>query len=326
MHNLRNFVFAVALPVFAALPAHANLIITPTFDTTITSDTNAANIEATINTAIGFYEATFSDPINVGITFASNNTGLGQSNFGLFDVSYQDFYNALVADGTSPDDAAAIAQISSDGAVGGVPNAVNPVTGTNLVLIKSANAKALGFTGFTGSDGTITLNTTLTHPGSGAGTTGQYSLLAVTEHEIDEILGLGSTLGLTDSSGAPLTNTFNDPSPEDFFRFTGTGNRTRSFDATTTATSYFSIDGTTNLVQFNNTGNGDYGDWASGSGTVRVQDAVGTPGSNPVLIASSAEVRALDVIGYDLAAPEPSTWILMAGGLVIAGYFRKRLA
>src|SRR5205085_5064481 len=133
------------------------------------------------------------DPITVEITFKKGG-GLGGSSFSLYGLSYAAFYSQLVADGTSADDATALARLALDGA-----GATNPVTGTTSILIKSANARALGFGTPAGSDGTITLNTDLTTPGS-PGSSLNYSLLAVTEHEIDEILGLGSTLGLSLSS------------------------------------------------------------------------------------------------------------------------------
>src|SRR5260370_37070292 len=70
----------VAMVLAVAGPAHANgLVINPTFDSSITSDPNAATIEATINSAIGTYESTFSDPITVNITFKEVRSGLGAS-------------------------------------------------------------------------------------------------------------------------------------------------------------------------------------------------------------------------------------------------------
>ncbi len=73
---------AFSLIVAGALccrPADAALVITPTFDSTITGDANAAAIENVINGAIATYETTFTDPINVTITFGEMTTGLGES-------------------------------------------------------------------------------------------------------------------------------------------------------------------------------------------------------------------------------------------------------
>ena len=79
-HNLRfalarmargayALVAMVALCAVSPGRARANLVITPTFDSTITSDPNAAVIEGTINSAIGVLEADISTPITVSVYF-----------------------------------------------------------------------------------------------------------------------------------------------------------------------------------------------------------------------------------------------------------------
>ena len=89
----------------------------------------------------------------------------------------------------------------------------------------------------------------LTSPGS-PGTSAQYILQVVTEHEIDEVLGLGSSLPRT-----PSETIF----PEDLFRYDASGNR--SFTTNSLAKAFFSIDTTTDLAQFDNQNDGgDFGD------------------------------------------------------------------
>ncbi len=218
-------------------PASANLTITPTFAGSITSDPNAAVIEATIDSAILTYENLFSNPIDVPITFREGG-GLGSS---AFNVSYGSFSTALYSNAQTTQNANQLAAVAKNPI-----SAFSPVTGTNDILMKCANIDALFGSGSSGcaSDGTITLNTSLTTPGSPS-SSDTYSLLAVAEHEIDEILGLGSNV----------------PSPKDLFRYTAAG--VRSF-TTSTATAYFSVNGATDLAQFNNQSNGgDYGDWQS---------------------------------------------------------------
>src|ERR1039457_1916177 len=205
-------ILAIVLAI-SAVPAHADvaLNIIATFDSTIASDPNAAAIEATINQAISFYETTFTThtaaPIGVTIDFKEMATGLGQSNTTLYKVSYQSFINALTAaNSTDATDIAALAGLPTG------PN--NPVTGSTTINVKTAELRALGSTSVPpigGFDGTIGLATSITTPGS-PGSSLQYSLLATTEHEIDEVLGLGSDLGATGSF-------FNDPAPEDLFRY-----------------------------------------------------------------------------------------------------------
>jgi hypothetical protein len=81
----------------AASPAQADdLVITPIFDTSITSQANAAAIENSINQAIGIYESLFTDNITVSILFrySSNQPNgspmgsntLAQSNFVFYPI------------------------------------------------------------------------------------------------------------------------------------------------------------------------------------------------------------------------------------------------
>lgn len=314
-------VMVAAISVGQAYGSALNII--PTFDSSITSDPNAAAIEATINTAINFYDTTFTtdtaSPIGVTIDFKEMNSGLGESNTTLYKVAYSGFITALHA--ASSGDATDTTALSH------LPiAATNPVNGSASINVKTAELRALGYTGVPpigGYDGTIGLNTSLTTPGS-SGSSLQYSLLAVTEHEIDEVLGLGS-----DVNG---TGFFTDPAPEDLFRYDSTG--ARSYTNNTSAQAFFSIDGTTDLAQFDNQGDGgDWGDWQSNplpSGVLpQVQDAFATPGSNPFLTVNSPEVIALDAMGYNLTqsqtpVPEPGSLLLLGSGLAVTGTFRRR--
>jgi len=135
--------------------------------------------------------------------------------------------------------------------------------------------------------------------------------MAVAMHEIDEVLGLGSALP-TPPSGNPFA--------EDLFRYNAGG---RSYNAANGTLAFFSIDGTNLLAQFHNTNDGaDYGDWETGAGPVRVQDAFATPGTQPNL---GVEFRALDAIGFDSTAPEPATGVMLGTALaLLAGLTRYR--
>jgi hypothetical protein len=315
---------AICVGLAFAGQARANLLITPTFDSSITSDPNAASIVSTINSAINFYETTFSNAINVTIDFKEMTTGLGSSSTTLYKVTYQGFINNLIASSSGDaTDTTALAHLPT--------GANNPVTGSTTINGKTANLRALGYTGIPpigGFDGTIGLNTHLTNVGS-PGSSGTYSLLAVVEHEIDEVLGLGSDLG------SPGQTFFNDPAPEDLFRYDATGARSYSNNPSCGAgdgpAAYLSLDGTTKLAQFNNCANGgDYGDWASsplpGGVGPKVQDAFATPGSNPSLNIGSPEIVALDAIGYTLVrtVPEPTSPALVGLSLVGLALSRRK--
>jgi len=275
------------------IPAYG-LVIQATFDSSITSDPNAATIENTINSAIQIYQTEFSDPITVTIEFKEMPTGLGRSQYTYYTIQYSEFYSALQADAKTANDAIALANLPSG------PD--NPVTGDTTFNINTANLKAIGIMGMSsdlpgGYDGIVSLNVSIMNLTRPPGSLLKYDLMAVAEHEIDEVLGFGSRL--------PTLPSNDEPFPEDLFRYDSSGNRnftTNGDDA------YFSLDGTNLLARFNQDSSGDYGDWwSTGSHTPQVQDAFATAGATPNL---GVELTALDVIGYDLA---PTLAIIPAG-------------
>jgi hypothetical protein len=145
-------------------------------------------------------------------------------------------------------------------------------------------------------DGIVTLNSAqplqFTRPTS----VGKYDALRATEHEIDEVLGFGSSL---DAGSADIR-------PQDLFSWSSPGTRSLS----TSGARYFSIDsGNTNLVNFNQNSHGDFGDWLSAvcpSAMPDVQDAFECTGQIADVTETSPEGINLDVIGYDLASANPT--------------------
>lgn len=295
---------SLAIIVASSGRARAGLIITPTFDATITSDANSATIEQTISAAIAIYSATFSNSGSVAINFFEMNSGLGSSETFIGDISYSQYRAALVAHSKSSDDATALAHLPSG------PN--NPVNGSSMVTLTTANLRALGFNASPPvgqPDSRVGLNTSIMNLTRASIDPSKYDLMAVVLHEIDEALGLGS--GLNGPAGTVRA--------EDLFRYDGNG--AISFTTNPNAEAFFSLDGTTHLAQFNQTGgNSDYGDWKTVGGP-KVQDAFATPGAQPNL---GVEITALDVIGYDVAIPEPATMLLLGAGLLTLGVMRRQ--
>jgi len=310
----------LGLALVMGRPAHANL----TFNVTIIGFDAAGT--AVINNALAFYSATFTDPITVAIQFHNMATGLNASSIApLYTVDYSQYRAALGADATSADDNTALANTPVQ--------ANNPVNASASVQLKSANGRAVGlntpgtliniagFCNYTG-DGCIGINEAITSTGGG----GPYSMLAAVEHEIDEVLGLGSGVG------------FSQPWAEDLFRYSANGVRTNFLSNASCSgpsgqgpLNYFSIDGgATNLDTFNNCDNGaDYGDWVTHTPS-QVQDAITNGTGNPFLTASSPETVALDVIGYTRAGtapvPEPTSVILLGSVVVFVAGVKKRRA
>ncbi len=276
--------------------ASATLTINVLLDSSITSDPNTAAIQAAISSAVADY-ARITDPITVTILFREMSSGLGQSNWYYYTGAYSTFISLLRSDAQTADDAAAIALLPAASA--------NPVTGSSSISVKPANLRAVGFnqappsdcvqTGLAvACDGIVSFNTHITTPGS-PGSSGQYSLKATIQHEIDEVLGLGSGL-----SGSTIM-------PEDLFRYNQSGNRTfTAIDSRSSGVyAYFSLDRFTQLAEFDNQSDGgDFGDWQSNPRragvAARVQDAYATAGQSPAM---AVEWRALDVVGYNDCTP-----------------------
>jgi hypothetical protein len=279
---------AVALLFVGNSAVLAQLTIVPTFDSSITDDSNAATIEATIDSAIAVYAQTFSDPITVSITFQEMSSGLGESSWYYDTISYSTYLADLTSHATTTADAIALANLPA--------GRDNPVNGSKFVNLQLANARALGINAPTPSgqtDGTISLNTSIMNLSRSSTDPTKYDLMSTAMHEIDEVLGIGSALtGLANGEPAPTGAIW----PSDLFRYDQNG--ARSLTTSATAQAYFSLDGKIDLAQFNQHAPGDFNDWysyPSGGHPPQVQDAYATPGATPNL---GVEIPVLDAIGY----------------------------
>ncbi len=287
--------------------ATTGLIIHPTFDSSIINNPNAAAIEATINRAISIYESLFSDPITIQILFRYATTTpdgtslpqgtLSQSDSVIYLIPWNTYISALRADAKTSNDT--LANMSLPGTA--LSSNIRP---------KSANGRAVGLNtptamfanGTVGNDGgpydgIVTLNSAcpfqFTRPPSASNFDAQRSI----EHVMDEVIALGSRLG---HDGSDLW-------PQDLFSWSSPGHR----NVTSSGTRYFSINGgVTNIVNFNQTSSGDFGDWLSTACPQTrpyVQNAFVCTGQLSDVTATSPEGVNLDVVGYDLAAaPTPT--------------------
>jgi hypothetical protein len=316
----------------------AGLVIQPTFDSSITNNPNSAAIQSMINQAIAKYQALFTDPITVSILFRYASTGpdgsplggaIAASSFVYYTLPWNTYLNALRADAKGANDNSANASLPS--------NALSP----NL-LPSSAGGRALGLNTppamfSNGSvavggpfDGIVTLNSSAPYQFTRPPAINKYDALRSAQHEIDEVLGLGSYIG----SGV------SDLRPQDLFSWSSPGVRNTTFSGAR----YFSIDsGQTNIVGFNQTSGLDYGDWLSPSCpqlNPYVQNATGCPGQFSDIQAASPEGINVDVIGYDLAgATTTPTQLLniatrlnvltgdnvLIGGLIVTGGTSKKV-
>ena len=277
------------------------LNIQATFDSSITGNPNAAAIEAMINRAISIYESLFRDPITIQIRFryattAPNGTPLppgriAQSNYVYYVIPWNTAVDALRADATTSNDNLAIASLPDSALSANVlPSSANGrAVGGNTPPAMFAN----GTVGTGGPyDGIVTLNSAAPYQFNRPTTSGNFDAQRSTEHEIDEVMGLGSRLG----------NNLNDLRPQDVFSWSSPSVR----NLTSSSTRYFSINsGSSNIVNFNQNPSGDFGDWLSTAcpqAHPYVQNAIVCTGQYSDVTATSPEGINLDVIGYDLAS------------------------
>jgi FG-GAP-like repeat len=284
--------------------ATTGLIINPTFDSSITGNPNAAAIEAMINRAISFHESLFSDPITIQIRFRYSTSGpdgtplpagaAAQSLFVIYQVPWSIYIDALRADARTSNDNVANASLPATALS---PN-VKPASadGRAVGLDTPPSMLANGTIAPGGPyDGIVTLNPSVPYQFTRPPSPGNLDAQRSTEHEVDEVIGLGSRLG----------HNGNDVHPQDLFSWSSPGVR----NITSSGTRYFSINGgATNIVNFNQNPSMDLGDWLSTAcpqAHPYVQNAAGCRGQSSDVTATSPEGINLDVVGYDLVNGSP---------------------
>jgi len=316
----------------ATTVATPGLTIHATFDSSITNNPNAAAIEAMINRCISIYESLFSDPITIQILFRYTTTApdghplrpgvTARSDNPFYIILWNTYIDALRADARTSNDN--LANASLPGAA--LSTDIRP---------SSANGRAVGLDtppamfgdGTVGNggpyDGIVTLNSGAPFEFTRPITPSNFDAQRETEHEINEVMGLGS---------AASVSYFH---TQDLFSWSSAGQR----NVSTTGTRYFSINGgVTNIVNLNQSANGDVGDWLSGACPQThpyVQNAADCPGQSSDIAATSPEGIDLDVIGYDLNQAtlgniSTRSFVqtgddVMIGGFVIQGVEQKRL-
>jgi hypothetical protein len=326
----------------AETASDSGLVIDPTFDSSITSSPNAAAIESAINRAIAIYQSLFSDPVTVEILYRYSTTlpdgtaippgAIAVSNYVVYGIPWSSYLGALRADARTTNDSSANANLP-------------PVPLTENLVPSSAGGRSIGldtppamFADGSVSvggpyDGIVTLNSGEPYQFTRPPGSTNFDAQRATEHEMDEVLGLGSYLG-----GGPENIDFR---PEDLFSWSSPGIRNHAV----VRIRYFSIDdGFTDIVDFNQVHDMDFGDWASEpcpQAHPYVQNAFGCKGQSSDIAAGSPEGIALDVVGYDLvAAIPPDVTVLgnistrsfvgtgeqvLIGGFIIAGTQSKEV-
>lgn len=315
----------LAAGLFSAVPAHAlNIIVV--YDPSVPLAAQGA-----FNQVVGYYDALYSNPVNVTIDVTFGTTGLASSSTFVGITTYSSWRTQMdllsAAETNNPYLAAAILTLPAGG---------DPLLGSNgsgKVALTFANAAVLGYgLPVVPYDSLLTFSNTATFEYTGVATSGAYDFKNVAEHELNEALGIGSALtGLANGAAIPANTNF---FAEDYFRYNAGG--ARSVTTTSNAVVYFSYNGTTDVAQFNQDNNAggnsvaDRNDWVYANGgcpaTVPgpyVQDAIGCPNSVIAVGPASPEMIALDTLGYD-PAPEPAPFMLLSLGMGGMALYRLR--
>jgi len=298
---------------------------------------------AAFQRAADAWDAVFSDPITITINadltggFANPNI-IGSTSAVFLQAGYNTIRNQLVADSATQADKSAItAALPTAAQFSGFVPAGFSFTG-NIQATK-ANLKAMGFggldAGFGATDATITFNNAFAFsydPGPVPG--GLMDFTSVATHEIGHALGFVSAVDNVDFLLAAATPGAINLDPLDLYRFRDTNLPTTLANFTTTprsllpgGTSYFAdLTSLYSLSTGVSAGDGNQAShWKADDITgnfIGIMDPTINFGVRESITA--ADIRSLELIGFDLSVPEPGTIVLALTGLVGLVIRRRR--
>lgn len=289
---MKKIFLAVFLFLFLQAGFVSALTFNISYDSSVTSLTNAAEVENAFVTATRLFSDLFTNVATINIKMYwgpvgpfTNGISLGRSQFKLAGSSYAQITSALAAHRASAADTNAVATLPVTDPTGGGPWYV-PWPEARILGIKATNDPT--------EDGEIgfSTNVTYTFDPNNRSVAGKFDFIGVAQHELSEILGRDNA-GLNQGLGFV---------PYDLFRFTNSGVRSLTIASTTNA--YFSIDnGVTPLKFFySNHLSGDIQDWQRTS-IPDSFDALSSSGHiNPI---STVDVTSMDVLGYNGLSLQP---------------------
>ena len=342
----RPAAFALALGLAALAPSAQALdfVLTDVGTTPMSTQQFSA-----IQSATAYWKSQLTDSVTVYLNVSFSNLGtnvLASTNSNELTLNYTDLRSRLVADARSVTDLSAVSHLQPGPALSfmatqgdGTVRFDNDGSVNNSVLnLTTANAKALGMSPTT-STGTpdATINFANAFAGSfayarinGQVPSTQMDFITVAEHEIGHALGFVSGVDGIDyclsypaQCGIPATvNRFENMPwyyPLDLFRYSAPN----TLNVSVGGSPYFTVDGGTTAIQSFSTGAIHGNSWQAshfGPNALTLMRPFVSNGQS--YDASTADLMALDAIGWDLAVavPEPHSWALLLGGLGAIGW------
>jgi hypothetical protein len=314
---------ACVLALLGGAPASA-LVITPTYDTTVTSSPDKTQIENSFQTILNQFEALYVNNVTVNVTLAlSGSVGLGENvTFQTGATPYSSGTGNFVTALTSTVNGATTTNGPGQTALANLPATASAINssdtgngGNGTISLSTPNARAIGLSAPEASDSTILINpnpfvgfATQFQRVDGHVATNNYDFFATAEHELDEVLGLGSALACPPANCTAATPLPTDIRPEDLFRYQ---QNSTSFSFTyavpSSAVAFLSINGgVSDLIQLSQDPGGDYGDFYSPGPdetgavcTAIVQDAFGCNGQVASVQHNSVEAQLLNAMGWN---------------------------
>jgi hypothetical protein len=273
---------SAAIASNTSVPTAGHLNFNLTFDASVSSA--PAGFQADVEAVAQYFEGRFLDPVTINLTIsygplpptALGGLVLGQSqNSGVSSFSYDQIRAALAASGLAAT----------------LP-AADPISGNHTYLLDTAQQKALGLLAGNNpaSDGTVTFQSapnTFDFNRSDGITANLYDFQGTVAHKFSEIMGRTMYVGTTQGS---FTNSY---TILDLYDYSAGPPPVRDL---TTPPGYFSINGgVTNLNNFNNSGSGDFADWAPTAGNDSFLN-----NSNPGVVnaVTPVDLQELGVLGW----------------------------
>ena len=334
---MRNVSALVLVLLFVTVPADATpILINPGAGL-------AANLPAlaAFNRAAAAWGSIFSDPITVNVaadlvSIPAPNV-IGQTSPVLLQAGYTTIRNQMVADAADESDDGIVAFLPTVAQVGAFVPANFLLTST--MVGTKANLKAMGFAGldanFGANDATIQFNSNFSfdYDRTDGLSPGTIDFETVATHEIGHALGFISFVDQIDflaGQGMGGNIAFE---PLDLFRFGSAPGLFPTTAAEFTTTPRMMVPGVSSIFddlsyswalstgQF--TGDGRQASHWKDDALTGVLIGVMDPTLAAAFISPirTADVRALDVIGWDVQVPEPGSVLLL--GVAVAGAFRR---